>query len=108
MIVYFHSSLSLWGAMKKKPLSTLRNAHGTEVSSDPGVKFTVPDENWITAVAALRNTDLVASGKLLIYTLSDFEVFGSNCEMFRQVKSIFLINRLYVVITQYLQVCMNK
>ena len=92
MIVYFHSSLSLWGAMKKKPLSTLRNAHGTEVSSDPGVKFTVPDENWITAVAALRNTDLVASGKLLIYTLSSLilKCLGQIVKCSDKLKVFFL------------------
>ena len=54
----FFSSLSLWSVLKKKPLFTLRNAHhkeGTGTSSSS-------EENWITAVAALHNTDLLASG----------------------------------------------
>ncbi|XP_026473239.1 U3 small nucleolar RNA-interacting protein 2 [Ctenocephalides felis] len=44
--------LSLWGAMKKKPLFNIPNAHGVSDS----------ESNWITSVAALVNTDLVASG----------------------------------------------
>lgn len=48
-------SLSLWTAMKKKPTCILRRAHGTE-NPDLDIPF------WITSVAALRCTDLVASG----------------------------------------------
>lgn len=61
---YMHfSSLSLWGAMKKKPLTTLKNAHGSQGSEvSKGTSPGQVEENWITAVAALHNTDLVASG----------------------------------------------
>ena len=50
--------LSLWGSMKKKPLCSVPAANG--ISSDNH------QPNWISAVAALQNCDLVASGKLLI------------------------------------------
>ena len=47
--------MSLWSALKKKPMTTVKAAH-----NDQGVLF--GSENWITAVAALQYTDLVASG----------------------------------------------
>lgn len=46
-------SLSLWGVLKKKPLVTVRWAHPGGDGSDC----------WVTAVAALQHTDLVASGE---------------------------------------------
>jgi len=49
-------TLSLWGSMKKKPLCSVAAAHG--VSSENN------QPNWISAVAALQNSDLVASGSL--------------------------------------------
>lgn len=49
-------SLSLWSVTKKKPSCTVRNAH--RASGDGNA----PWESWITSVAAVRNTDLVASG----------------------------------------------
>jgi hypothetical protein len=54
------SSLSLWGAMKKKPLFTLKNAHGCQATDESKVEG--QEENWITSVAALHNSDVVASG----------------------------------------------
>lgn len=51
------SSLALWGTLKKKPLSVTRDAH-----SGNGYSETSGAENWITAVAALPYSDLVASG----------------------------------------------
>ena len=48
--------------MKKKPLYTLRNAHHRE-----GMETPTSDENWITAVTALHNTDLIASGTDMSY-----------------------------------------
>ena len=53
LIKFYYSSISLWGVLKKKPLLTVKNAH----TGGDG------KENWITAVTALQNTDLVASGK---------------------------------------------
>lgn len=49
------SSVSLWSVLKKKPLTTVKAAHN-ENGAFAG------NENWITAVAALHHTDLVASG----------------------------------------------
>ncbi|XP_078059209.1 U3 small nucleolar RNA-interacting protein 2 isoform X2 [Mustelus asterias] len=49
-------SLALWTVNKKKPLVTVRTAHG--IHGDPGIQ----QPNWITSVAALLNSDLVASG----------------------------------------------
>ncbi|XP_067640850.1 U3 small nucleolar RNA-interacting protein 2 [Eurosta solidaginis] len=46
-------SLCLWSALKKKPLCTETLAHGKQIN---GVA------NWITAVACVVNTDLLASG----------------------------------------------
>ncbi|KAH9508146.1 pre-rRNA processing protein [Bulinus truncatus] len=48
------NSISLWSVLKKKPLTTVRNAHGPNEG--------VGDENWISSVAALQHSDLVASG----------------------------------------------
>lgn len=47
------SAISLWSALKKKPISTTQLAHG---KGDNGVA------NWITAIAVVVNTDLVATG----------------------------------------------
>lgn len=49
----FYSAISLWSAMKKKPLCTIHLAHG---SGENKVA------NWITAIAVVVNTDLVATG----------------------------------------------
>jgi len=45
------SSLSLWNVLKKKPLVTVPQAHGAPHSQD-----------WVTAVAALHHSNLLASG----------------------------------------------
>lgn len=44
-------SICIWSIMKKKPIVIIRDAHTTDGKS-----------NWISAVAALSNTDLVATG----------------------------------------------
>lgn len=46
-------SLCLWSALKKRPLATQPLAHGQSVNGEA---------NWITAIATLINSDLVASG----------------------------------------------
>ncbi|XP_005094160.1 U3 small nucleolar RNA-interacting protein 2 isoform X2 [Aplysia californica] len=48
------SSLCLWSVLKKKPLVTRQHAHGTPAGQN--------SEDWISAVAALQYSDLVASG----------------------------------------------
>jgi len=47
-----NGSISLWGVLKKKPLTTYAITHGMG-SSAP---------NWVTALAVIKNTDLIASG----------------------------------------------
>jgi len=46
--------VSVWGTLKKKPLSSVSNAHGIDNSNG--------QPNWVTAVGALANSDLVVSG----------------------------------------------
>lgn len=46
--------ICVWSVMKKKPLCSAKDAHG--VNPQNGQPF------WVTAVASLKNTDLVASG----------------------------------------------
>lgn len=47
-------AVSIWGTLKKKPLCNVNNAHGTNVTNG--------QPNWISAVGALANSDLVVSG----------------------------------------------
>ncbi|KAI4474914.1 hypothetical protein M0802_015381 [Mischocyttarus mexicanus] len=47
-------SLCVWGSHKKKPLCSVLGAHGKDDNND--------EPNWITSIATLLNTDLVASG----------------------------------------------
>lgn len=47
-------SVSIWGTLKKKPLCNISHAHGINVQND--------QPNWISAVGALANSDLVVSG----------------------------------------------
>ncbi|KAF7664663.1 hypothetical protein LDENG_00170090 [Lucifuga dentata] len=49
-------SVSLWNVNKKKPLSTVKQAHGCH--GDAGLE----QPHWIASVAALQNSDTVASG----------------------------------------------
>lgn len=57
--IYPSSCICLWSVMKKRPLFTYKNAHN---SSGEGSGQTV-EENWVTAVASLQYTDLIASGE---------------------------------------------
>lgn len=50
------SSMSLWSVNKKKPLSTVKQAHGCH--GDAGLE----QPHWVASVAALQNSDTVASG----------------------------------------------
>ncbi|XP_007551135.1 U3 small nucleolar RNA-interacting protein 2 isoform X1 [Poecilia formosa] len=49
-------SVSLWGVNKKKPLGTVKQAHGCH--GDAGLE----QPHWVSSVAALHNSDTVASG----------------------------------------------
>ncbi|XP_071138149.1 U3 small nucleolar RNA-interacting protein 2-like [Mytilus galloprovincialis] len=48
------NSIALWGVMKKKPMVLVRNAHSG--NSEEKSEF------WISAVASLQHTDLIATG----------------------------------------------
>ncbi|KAJ3602049.1 hypothetical protein NHX12_029809 [Muraenolepis orangiensis] len=49
-------SVSVWSVNKKKPLSTVNKAHGS--FGDTGLE----QPHWVSSVAALHNSDTVASG----------------------------------------------
>ncbi|NXN11590.1 U3IP2 protein, partial [Indicator maculatus] len=49
-------SIALWGLTKKKPLALARQAHGMQGNQD------LQQPYWISAVAALRSSDLLATG----------------------------------------------
>ncbi|XP_061202884.1 U3 small nucleolar RNA-interacting protein 2 [Neopsephotus bourkii] len=49
-------SVALWGVTKKKPLALARQAHGMQDAQG------LQQPYWISAVAALRNSDLLATG----------------------------------------------
>jgi len=49
--------LCVWGCLKKKPLCSVPEAHGKDEINDQPM--------WISSIATLLNTDLVASGMLL-------------------------------------------
>lgn len=48
-------SLAVWSAMKKKPLCVRELAHGRSASNG--------EPNWISAIAAVVNSDVIASGE---------------------------------------------
>lgn len=50
------SSVSLWSVNKKKPLSTVKQAHGCHGDAE------LEQPHWVASVAALQNSDTVASG----------------------------------------------
>uniref|UniRef100_A0A8C9G584 U3 small nucleolar RNA-interacting protein 2 n=1 Tax=Pavo cristatus TaxID=9049 RepID=A0A8C9G584_PAVCR len=50
-------SVALWGLAKKKPLALVRQSHGTQGSAQD-----LQQPYWVSAVAALLNSDLVATG----------------------------------------------
>lgn len=62
------SSICLWSTQRKKPIFTQPLAHGfNEVHSE--TEGTIRTPHWITALASLRYSDMIASGKyLLVYT----------------------------------------
>jgi len=67
--------LSTWGVMKKKPLCSISNCHGTdETNGDP---------RWVSALATLYNTDLVVTG-----SRDGYIRFWSVGEGFRTVREV--------------------
>ncbi|KAI8504098.1 pre-rRNA processing protein [Branchiostoma belcheri] len=73
-----NGNVSVWGLMKKKPLVSVRGAHHTEGSDQ--------QECWVSAVAALTNSDLIASGS------SDGHIRLWQCgDNFKSVQPLFSI-----------------
>lgn len=66
-IHFFCRSLCLWSAIKKKPQFTEKLTHGSQPNGDA---------NWISAIATMVNTDLIASGSsnglVRLWKMSDF------------------------------------
>lgn len=72
-----NGSLCVWSILKKKPLCTVTEAHGTENG--------VP--RWITSLATLLNSDVLASGSY------DNNVrLWRVCEQYRKVLPMFSVN----------------
>ncbi|KAL1265991.1 hypothetical protein QQF64_004018 [Cirrhinus molitorella] len=49
-------SISIWTVNKKRPVSTVKQAHGSHGNTG------LEEPNWVSSVAALLNSDIVASG----------------------------------------------
>ena len=81
--------LSLWGSMKKKPLCSVPAAHGNSVENN--------QPNWISSVAALTNTDLVASGKkpFIIFKLAVALLHGKCFMQSRVARWIYPIMEMW-------------
>lgn len=54
MLTFVIRSLALWTLNKKRPLVVIPNAHNESGS--------LANENWISSLATLQSTDLLASG----------------------------------------------
>jgi len=75
-VLCIFSSIALWSILKKKPLVTVKNAHNGKSLGDIRNES---NDNWISAVAAVHNTDLVASGnRTRIAALQVFHVFHTT------------------------------
>lgn len=70
-------SLSVWSSGKKKPLNTVTNAHGVGSNGE---------SNWISAIATLLNTDVIASGSCDGF-VRVWKLVGSN----KEIKPMFEI-----------------
>ncbi|CAI9737310.1 small nucleolar RNA-interacting 2 [Octopus vulgaris] len=74
--------LCLWNVAKKKPVAVCVKAHS---GAKDGVN-TVAGENWISSVAAMQHTDLVASG-----SKDGFLRFWKCGQGFKNLKSLFAV-----------------
>ncbi|XP_014299559.1 U3 small nucleolar RNA-interacting protein 2 [Microplitis demolitor] len=73
-----NGQLCLWSVMKKKPLYSVTPAHGVDATNG--------EPMWITSIAVLLNTDLVASGS------RDGNVKLWECEeSFKSLKLLFQV-----------------
>ncbi|CAB3253789.1 unnamed protein product [Arctia plantaginis] len=72
-----NGSLCVWSLLKKKPLCTITEAHGSE--------HEVP--RWITSLATLLNSDVFASG-----SYDNNVKLWRVCEQYRKVLPMFSVN----------------
>ncbi|KTG42908.1 hypothetical protein cypCar_00007498 [Cyprinus carpio] len=56
LVFHGHDSISVWTVNKKKPVSTVKQAHGSHGNTG------LEQPYWVSSVAALHNSDIVASG----------------------------------------------
>ncbi|XP_050716461.1 U3 small nucleolar RNA-interacting protein 2-like [Eriocheir sinensis] len=70
--------LALWATHKKRPQFVLKAAHGHQPNGLP---------NWITAVASLINTDLIASGSMDGYV----RLWKVDTDQHRSLKKLFAV-----------------
>ena len=63
ILIHWRRSISLWSTGKKKPIFNQPLAHGIDELM-PQSEHSMPAARWITSLAALRGTDLFASGML--------------------------------------------
>ncbi|CAL8337262.1 unnamed protein product [Lota lota] len=73
-------SVSVWSVNKKKPLSTVKMAHGS--FGDAGLE----QPHWVASVAALQNSDTVASGS----NNSEIHVWACG-QGFRSLQPLFSV-----------------
>lgn len=74
--------LCVWGSLKKKPLCSVAEAHGKDESNGQPM--------WISSIATLLNTDLVASGEWSFTRFGYVFIFTFSTYCF--LKLIFLFN----------------
>lgn len=67
--------------MKKKPLCSAKTAHGRNPTNQ--------EPYWITSVASLQNTDLIASGKLQRFNVKTILYFAHIFKALKMVLSTF-------------------
>ncbi|XP_066149776.1 U3 small nucleolar RNA-interacting protein 2 [Euwallacea fornicatus] len=71
--------ICVWSIMRKKPLCSIQAAHGKDPSNS--------QPRWITAITALTNTDLVASG-----SMDGFVRLWKLSDSFKRATEIMKIN----------------
>jgi ribosomal RNA-processing protein 9 len=60
--MFFKRSIALWSVSKRRPLFNLPHAHQSTPLDPLLFSDSLPENFWITSLASLRYTDLLASG----------------------------------------------
>lgn len=82
------SSVSLWNVNKKRPLSTVKKAHGCH--GDAGLQ----QPHWISSVAALQNSDTVASGASSGCESPPYRLFNTTHTLHYHVENTYFFSSL--------------